>query len=129
MTAPGALAGDARRDFLLRPGEEFGGHGHVFPPGEVPEGPAQVLFAGAALVGDGGVEEVHAQLQRPLVHTPGRMRPIPAIRLYYILGSRLTQLFLALRASLFLTHGIKRPANFEPRILLCRPQFWCRSEG
>ena len=57
------LAADAVCDLLVGSGEEFGGHHHLLPPGKVPEGPAQVLFAGAALVTDGGVEEIDAALQ------------------------------------------------------------------
>lgn len=58
-------------DFLLGAGEEFGGHHHVLPAREVPERPAQVLLAGAALVTDGGVKKVDAQIQPPTDDRPG----------------------------------------------------------
>ena len=40
-------------------------------PGEVPKRPAEILLAGAALVADGGVEEVDPQLQPPPDDLPG----------------------------------------------------------
>ena len=56
------LAGDACLDLLLGAGQELGGDHHLVPFGKVFERPA----AGAALVGDGSVEKVDAQLQSPL---------------------------------------------------------------
>ena len=46
-------------------GQELGGHHHLIPPGKVPEGPPQILLAGAALVADGGIKEVDPQFQPP----------------------------------------------------------------
>ena len=60
------LAGDACLDLLLGAGQELGGDHHLVPFGKVFERPAEVLLAGAALVGDGSVEKVDAQLQSPL---------------------------------------------------------------
>ena len=56
-------AGDACGDFLLGAGQKFGGYHHILPFSEVPQGAAQILFAGAALVAHGGIKEVDAQLQ------------------------------------------------------------------
>ncbi len=60
------LAGDSRRNLVLCAGKKLRGHHHILPLGEIPDGPAHILLAGAALIGDGGVKEVHPQLQRPL---------------------------------------------------------------
>ena len=80
------LSGHAGGDLLIGPGKELGGHHDLIPPGEVPQGPAQVLLAGTALIADGGVEEVDVQLQPPpddlsgmrLVDGPG-MLPVVCI--------------------------------------------------
>ena len=58
------LTADAGGDFLVGAGQELGGHHHAVAAGEVAQGAAKVLFAGAALVGDGGIEEVDPRLQR-----------------------------------------------------------------
>ena len=47
----------------LRAGQELRGHHHLVAPGKRAQRAAQVLLAGAALVADGGVKEVDAQLQ------------------------------------------------------------------
>ena len=65
------LSGDARHNLLIGAGEKFGGHHHLVPLGKVPESPAQILLAGAALVADGGVEEVDPQLQAAPDDLPG----------------------------------------------------------
>ena len=54
------LSVDAGFNLVLRAGEEFGGHHHFVPPGKVPQGPAHILLAGAALIGDSGIVEVDA---------------------------------------------------------------------
>ena len=65
------LAGYPGGNLLIGPGKEFGGDHHLVPLGEVPQGPAQVLLTGAALVADGGVEEADAQFQPPPDDLPG----------------------------------------------------------
>ena len=57
------LAGDACLDLLLGAGQELGGDHYLVPFGKVPERPPQILLAGAALVGDGGIEKVDALFQ------------------------------------------------------------------
>lgn len=59
-------AGDACGDFLLGAGQKFGGYHHILPFSEVPQGAAQILFAGAALVAHGGIKEVDAPFQTPV---------------------------------------------------------------
>ena len=63
-------AGDAGGDLLIRAGQEFGGDDHIFPAGKIPQSPSQEPLTGAALVGDGGIEEVDAQLQPPADDLP-----------------------------------------------------------
>ena len=65
------LPGSPRGDLLLGAGQELGGHHHILPPGKVPDRPAHILLTGAALVGDGSVEEVDPQLQSPPDDLPG----------------------------------------------------------
>ena len=67
------LAADSRCDFVFRAGKKLRGHYHILPLGEVPEGPAQILLAGAVLIANGGVEKVHTQLQRPLDDPAGML--------------------------------------------------------
>ena len=57
------LAGNPCGDLLVGAGEKFGGYHHLVPFGKVPKGPAQVLFAGAGLVGNSGIEKVDPQFQ------------------------------------------------------------------
>ena len=57
------MSADARLDLLGRAGQELGGHDYVIAFGEVPQGPADELLAGPALVSDGRVEEVDPQVQ------------------------------------------------------------------
>ena len=71
QTADVLLSGNTCLDLLVGAGEKLGGHHHLIPPGKVPQGPAQVLLAGAALIADGGVEEVDAQLQTAPDDLPG----------------------------------------------------------
>ena len=66
-----ALARDAVLDFFRGAGQEFGGYHHLVPAGKVSQGPAQILLAGAALVGDGGVEKVDSQFQAAADDLPG----------------------------------------------------------
>ena len=60
------LPADALFDLLLRSRKELGGHHHVLPLRKVPQGPAQKLLAGAALIGYGRIKEVDARFQPPL---------------------------------------------------------------
>ena len=50
---------------------ELAGPHHLPPFGKASQGPAQILSAGATLVGDGGVKEIAPQLQSPLDDFPG----------------------------------------------------------
>ena len=65
------LAADPRFDLLIGTGEKLGGHHNLAPLGKIPECTAYILFTGAALVGDSGIEEVDAQLQPTLDDLPG----------------------------------------------------------
>ena len=65
------LAGNTGGNFLLGAWQELGGNHHILPLREILKRPAQVLLAGAALVADGGVEEVDPQFQPPLDNFPG----------------------------------------------------------
>ena len=60
------LSADTLFNLLLRSREELGGHDHLVPLREIAKRPADVLLAGATLVGDGRVIEVDAQLQPSL---------------------------------------------------------------
>ena len=67
QTADMLLAGDACLDLLVGAGQELSGDHDLVPPGKIPQGTAQILLTGAALIADGGVKEVDAQLQ-PALH-------------------------------------------------------------
>ena len=60
------LTADAAFDLFLCPGKEFGGNDHILAFCEVAERPADVLLACAALISDGCVVEVDAQIQSAL---------------------------------------------------------------
>ena len=57
------LPGDARFDLFRRAGQEFRRHHHFITAGKIPQGAAQILLAGAALVPHGSIKEIDAQLQ------------------------------------------------------------------
>ena len=57
------LSGNTALDFLLGAGQELGGDHHFIPLGKIPQGPAYILLAGAALISYGCIEEVDSQLQ------------------------------------------------------------------
>ena len=57
------LAADAAVDLLRRSRQEFGSDDHVPALGKVAQRPADILLAGAALIGDGGIVKIHAELQ------------------------------------------------------------------
>ena len=65
------LSGDTGSDFILGTGQKLCCHHHIFPPGEISQRTAKILFAGAALISDGCIEKVHSQLQPPPDHRPG----------------------------------------------------------
>ena len=52
-------------------GELFGGDYDILPFSEVPQGTAQILLAGTALVADGSIKEIDAQFHPPLDDIPG----------------------------------------------------------
>lgn len=56
-------AADAGGNVFGRARQEFGGDDDFVALGQFAQRAAEVLFAGTALVADGGVEEVHAQFQ------------------------------------------------------------------
>ena len=65
------LTADPRLDFLLAAGQEFGRHIHLVSGGKIFQGPAQVLLAGAVLVGNGGIKEIYALCQSVFDNLPG----------------------------------------------------------
>ena len=65
------LSGNTCLDLFVGAGEKLGGHHHLVPLGKVPQGPAQVLLAGAVLITDGSIEEVDAKFQPLLDDLPG----------------------------------------------------------
>ena len=67
------LPADALCNLFLGTGKKLGGDHHIIPLREIPEGSAQELFAGAALVGDGRIIEVHAQFEPALYDLPGML--------------------------------------------------------
>ena len=67
QTADMLLAGDACLDLLVGAGQELSGDHDLVPPGKIPQGTAQILLTGAALIADGGIKEVDTQLQ-PALH-------------------------------------------------------------
>ena len=56
---------------LRAPGRKLGGHHHRVPIRQIPRSPAQILLAGAALVGNSGVKKVDTQFQGPADNVPG----------------------------------------------------------
>ena len=60
------LAADALRDLLIGTGKKLGGHHHLVSLGKIPEGTTYILFAGTALVADGGVKEIDPKFQSSL---------------------------------------------------------------
>ena len=54
---------DAVCDFLLRARQELRGHHHVLAPCHVLQRPAHELLRRAQLIGNGRVEEVHAEVE------------------------------------------------------------------
>ncbi len=65
------LTADARLDLFLRSGKELGGNDHIIPFCKIPQGSADILLTGAALIGDGRIIEIHAQLQPALYDLSG----------------------------------------------------------
>ena len=55
---------DAVRDFLLRARQELRGYHHVLAAGHVLQCPAHELLRRAQLIGNGSVEEIHAEVER-----------------------------------------------------------------
>ena len=58
---------------FFRTGQKLGGHHHVVATGHVAEGAAYEALRGAKLIGNGGVEEVYAEVERAAYYFAGRL--------------------------------------------------------
>ena len=67
------LAGDAAVNFFPGTGQKLGSNDHVIPFREIPNGPAQILLAGAALVSNRRIKEVDPQFQPAADNLPGML--------------------------------------------------------
>ena len=65
------LSGDPCLDLILCTGKKLGGDYHIFAFCEVLQSPSEILLACAALVGNGGVEEIDPQFQSAADYLPG----------------------------------------------------------
>ena len=61
---------DAALDLFLCSRKELGGDNYIFALRKIPQGTADILLAGAALIGDGRIIEVDAFLQTALYDLP-----------------------------------------------------------
>ena len=59
------LSADPSLDFLLCPGKEFRCKDNVLTLCKIPQRPADILLTGAALIGNGRIIKIDAQLQSP----------------------------------------------------------------
>ena len=60
------LTADALFDLLLCPRKELGGNDHILTPREIPQRSANILLTGAALISDGRIIKINAEIQASL---------------------------------------------------------------
>ena len=67
------LSADPSLDFLLRPRKKFCSKDNVLTLCIIPECPADILLAGTALIGNGRIIKINAQLQSPPYNLSGML--------------------------------------------------------